>query len=887
MLQKPSGCDGCALRDVGIGFVPAKLGPAGVLVLGEAPGADEADAGEPFVGRSGQFLTNLLAKAGHKRSDINVGNTICCRPPDNIYPLDHKWHATTRAEARAGVLHCQRTYMQPLLESRDWRKIIAVGDWALQATTTRKGILVWRGSPLPLRGTEDRPRVIPTLHPAYLVRDFKYTSAVVSDLRKSLDLPPENYDLYADAPRLATFTSPKVAFDFEWTWDGDITICGISDRLYSAVVGPWAGACIGEFRRIFENASDLIGHNIIGADTKQFEKFGWHIKARLHDTMLKQHLVQPDFPHALGFVASVFTNKVFWKGHGGEEEDAYGNVIDTKVQWKTWNQLEAIPRHLGGYGGCASADEAYRLYNARDTDSSFQINEQLDVLLARWGLEHTYWNVSVPVSFVCRDMSDRGLRIAPERISELREELGIKIRDLEGSLPDGLRPYEQAIVKQVQAPPGTYKARDKVCKGVRKLPHDPVTLTFLAPGSSLQCSSCGREVASGKLALLKRIKVPGTKVIRPWNSSAQVMAYARGKGLKIRIDRKRGTASADVNTRKIWGRTAPEFQVLDKLKDYNTLRNNFAKESLSTLDRMYFNLLVHGTKEGRFASSGKRKGIDLNIQNQPAEFRKIYMPEHQDWCFIELDYSGGENWLTAWLAKDTERLERLGQPGYSEHLELAKMIFGLPASASKEDAMAWKGMDAYDIAKHINHGSNYGMTHVKFREYCESENVFFSEKECKEILAVRERMNPGTARWQRATIEAAKRDGYLRNAFGRMRWFSTRSIATEALAFLPASSLADIIIRAMIGHFPRRFGPECSALALSATGELYPAWLLSIQVHDSLVLQGPEPDSRPQALRTKSIMEQPWPELEGFSLSVECKIGAPGASWGELRKVKL
>lgn len=1144
MLSKPAGCTGCPLEHIGIGFVPTKLGPSGTLVLGDTPHQDDVDEEAPFMGRSGQFLTNLLAKSGTQRKDITTANVICCRPPNGLYPLDPKWHLTSRSDARMAVTHCTRAYLQPLLASKDWRRVVAVGEWALGAVTERKGILVWRGSPLPLRGTVDRARVMPTLHPSDLVRDFKFTSAVVSDLRKGLDLPPENYDLFADAARLSLFKSLKLAFDFEWTWNGDITIAGISDRLYSAVVGAWNGANIDQFKRIFESATDLIGHNIIGADTKQFEKFGWQIKAKLHDTMLKQHLIQPDFKHDLGFVASVFTNKVFWKGHGKEEEDEYGNSIDTKVQWKTWNTPEAIPRHLGGYGGCASADEAYRLYNARDTDASFQINEQLDHLLAKWGLENTYWNISVPVSFVCRDMSDRGLKISPQRIQELRSELGVKISGLESSLPDGLKPIEIPCTRQIVAPPGTFKSRTKLCKGLRKAPHVPVEITFHSPGSEFQCPSCGKQIPSGKLALLKRIKVPGIKLKRPWKSSTQVMAYAKTRGLKMRIDRKRGTASADVNTRKVWGRVAPEFQIVDKLKEYSTLRDNFAKESLQHLDRMYFNLLVHGTKEGRFASSGKRKGIDLNIQNQPAEFRKIYLPEHEDWCFAELDYSGGENWLTAWLAQDTERLQRLGQPGYSEHLELAKMIFGLPAAATKEDAQSWKGMDAYDIAKHINHGSNYGMTHVKFREYCESEDVFFTEKECKEILAVREKMNPGTARWQRATIESAKRDGYLRNAFGRMRWFcmppetktltsnllwknlgdirkgdeligfdeeishqpkyqptivesaeiikaplyeittsrgvfratpehgwvtripighngaeygryihrwittkflskgdqivwfgdpwkeetsrdaawlsglldgegtvctasrgdtrfaqndgivleraiqvaqslgfktspprqngrgitnkevrlltgaphqalevigrlqpirlvknarkvwdnkpmwgksayhevaivesikfvgegevvaigtstrtlltdglcshnSTRSIATEALAFLPASSLADIIIRAMVGHYPSRFPENCAALGLVATGELMPSWLLSIQVHDSLVLQGPVQYATQQISRTAAIMTQPWAELQGFKLDVEAKAGAAGAAWGELRKVKI
>jgi DNA polymerase I-like protein with 3'-5' exonuclease and polymerase domains len=363
------------------------------------------------------------------------------------------------------------------------------------------------------------------------------------------------------------------------------------------------------------------------------------------------------------------------------------------------------------------------------------------------------------------------------------------------------------------------------------------------------------------------------------------MSYARTHKLKIRVDRKRGTESADSLTRKGWGRTHPEFRVIDKLKELGTMRNNFAKDALTREPRMFFNLLVHGTSEGRFSSSGKRKGIDLNIQNQPKEFRKIYVPEPGN-CLIELDYSGGENWLTAWLAQDKPRLERLSQPGYSEHLHLAQLIFGFGPEVTKKEAQNWHGQDVYDIAKHINHGGNYGMTHVKQKEYCDGEGYFFSEAEHKEFIRTRESMNPGTTLWQKATIEAALRDGALRNPFGRMRWFSTRDVATKALAFLPASTLADIIIRAMIGHYPERFGAELQALGLQITGSIEPNWFMQIQIHDSLVLQGPPAGRDTQYARTKSIMTQPWAELQGFALQVEGKVGEPNQDWASLRTVK-
>lgn len=886
MPTKPPACAECPLtRATGTLYTPPTLLPTtSILAVSDTP--------RDLNGPAGSWFNNMLNASGQRRSEVSTASVICCASNDGLFPLDKKWHATSRADAYRGVEYCKAHFLEPALAERAWKKVYAVGDYALTATTGKRGILVWRGSPLPLRSQPNALRVMPILAPSYLMRDSKMVPVTVSDLRKRVVAPPEIYNIFATTTDLAAYTSKVIAFDFEWDWHHNITLCGLSDRFYHATTGAWYGGNIAEFRRIFENATDLIGHNIIGADTRYFAKLGWTITARMHDTMLKQHLVQPDMRHGLGFVGSVFTNKVFWKGSGREVEDTEGNVIDAKVQWKTWASIDAIPRTLGGYGGCASDDEAYRLYNARDTDGSFQINTHLDTLLKQWGLESVYWNVSLPAAYIVRDIGERGIRIDPERVKVVRRELQTEIDSLELTLPEGLRPYDKPITKQIPAPPETYKPKAGKCRGGKKYggAHPPTEVVFAGPtdAPTRPCIHCGRDLSRpAKFALIKRIKVPSSERIRPWNSSAKVLAYARERKLKMYVNRKTSSVAADVNSRKNWGRTHAEFRIIDALKDRQTELSNFAKQEMERVDRLFFNLLVHGTSEGRFSSSGQRDGIDPNIQNQPKSIRKIYIPDHADYSLIELDYAGGENTLTAYLAKDHERLERLRQPGYSEHLELCKAIFNLPASTTKKQASDYEGKDLYTVAKSINHGSNYGMTYVKLGEELEAEGYFYTVADCKEFIAAGKRLNPRTAEWQAETIALAQRDGYLRNPFGRMRWFSSRNTPTQALAFLPASSLADIIIRAMIAHYPEQFAKECEELKLVKTGALMPGAFLNIQVHDSLVLQGPHEVMRAQAERSAALMCQPWQALDGFSLAVECKMGAPGASWGELQVVHI
>jgi len=903
LIAKPSFCTSCPLNQHTSGYVPVRYAQEGsgrTLVVTEPPNSDDINTGTPASGAMGSIFNNTLAKAGLKRPQLNVINVIGCRPWSDIYPLDPKWHFTSRVDAYAGVSYCVDHHLRPAIDKIQPTKIITMGDEALAAVTDRKGVMVWRGSPLPVKWDHSKLAVLPTLGPTALVKDWKMLSAVINDIRKPLVNPVENYNLYATPTDLAQFTSPIVSLDFEWDRDENITIAGISSKFHEAMVGDWSGSNLTEFQRILENCTDLIGHNLITAECRYLERLPWKLNCRMHDTMLKQHLCQPDMKHGLGFVASVFTNKMFWKGKGAEQEDETG-LVEVKYQYKTWDKPEGLPRELGGYKGCKDEAEAFRLYNARDTEGTFQINTHLDHLLKLHKLEDLYWNVSLPIAYICRDISSTGIKIDNKKLPEIRKELDNEIYELEKLLPDGLRPYYVPITKQIPAPAGTVKSKTRICKGTKDTRHDPVTLTFHQQGQDLQCPSCGKLHKCPKLAEVKRVKIDADKLIRPWSSTPQVLKYVKEKGLKVYVNRKKGREAADVNARAAWGRVDPAFRIVDRIKLASTEYTTFAKEALEREERIYFRLNPTGTSEGRFSSSGQRDGIDPNIQNQPKSIRKIYLPDQEDYCFIELDYASAENMLTAWLARDWNRLERLRQPGYSEHLDLGMAMFNLP-NLTKSDkdvfTVSWAegkqtfhvestGEKLYGTAKVVNHGGNYGMGFHKLQEELEANGFFYSAAKCKEFIAVRKALNPETARWQDETMEQAARDGYLRNPFGRVRWFTSRSAGTQALAFLPASTLADIIIRAMIAHYPSRFPKECMNLGLQVTGELEPGWRIAAQVHDSLLSCGPAEKALTQAHKSAMIMKQPWAELGGFSLDVEIKMGEPGGSWGSLRKVEL
>jgi len=716
-------------------------------------------------------------------------------------------------------------------------------------------------------------------------------SVACMDLNKPLVLPPENYNLWGTLTDLREWNSKLISFDFEWDWGGKIKLCGMSDRMGSCTVWGWENdggtpIPVGEWRRVFEEAEDLVGHNIISADTKYFESFGWNVRARLWDTLLISHLVTPDYRRGLGSVASIHTNKVFWKGdRGDEEEDGDETIQQLRAQWQTWDKEYAIPREYGGYGGCASAEEAYRLYNARDTDGSLQAWFPLRNLLRQYGMEDVYWNVSVPCAFICRDLSDAGLRIDTRKLEEIRVTLDEEIAREEVKLPEGLRPVEESIMKQVEAPPGMWKEKVKVCKGKGKLKHDPIEFLFTKPDWVFVCEACQETIKPGKMTQPKRVKVPAVRIKRPWNSTKEVLAYVKSKGLPVKLHMKTKRPTTDKNARKGWVKECPEFVVVDEIKKKLTLRNSFAKDELLRKQRMYFNLLTWGTAEGRLSSTGRDGG--LNIQNQPKVIRKIYVPDYPDWGFLSSDFVQGENMLTAWLAKDWDRWERLHTEGYDEHSDMASKFFNLPYKTCLKGGI---NEVFRKPGKVINHGKNYGLGPKKALEYIIAEGITqFTLSDIRELFAIWEKVNQRTAQWQVETVALARAQGYLVNPFGRKRWFQGRDFAGKALAFLPASTLADITIRCMIAHYPnhnnRNISGAVERLGLGVVAEYMPGWKMCIQVHDSIVAQGPDVRWKEQAVRTKEIMTQPWKELGGFKLDVDLEYSTK--SWGDVRKVEV
>ncbi len=140
-------------------------------VVGEAPGADEDAQGKPFVGRAGQLLTKIIEAIGMKREEVLIGNVNRCRPPGNRQPT------LEEAAICRPFLFREIAAVQPDV-------IVVLGNTALRnLLETREGISRVRGQFQNFRGI----KVMPTFHPAYLLRDPSKKKETWEDLKKVRD----------------------------------------------------------------------------------------------------------------------------------------------------------------------------------------------------------------------------------------------------------------------------------------------------------------------------------------------------------------------------------------------------------------------------------------------------------------------------------------------------------------------------------------------------------------------------------------------------------------------------------------------------------------------------------------------------------------------------
>ena len=330
------------------------VGPknAKIFLIGEAPGVEELLQGSPFVGASGKELRRMLKQAGIDPGDCFLTNVFFDRPPDNR--IEAFCDKTAFARGIAGMpalipgLHVNADFASQLerlydeiLEVRP-NVLCPLGNtacWAVFRQTPKITSLRGRISHARIRGVQFK--VLPTLHPAYILRNWKDRVVVVADFQK-LKRESRHADICVPSRQILidpTFSeamdfldralhSNEVSLDVE-TRNGQITICGIA-------LSPWIGAVIPiwDFRKpdlsywtekeevqIVQGIRRLVGAPHVvkifqnGMYDMTYLWTTWKASLRncSEDTMLLAHAMWPELKKDLGTLASLHTDEASWK----------------------------------------------------------------------------------------------------------------------------------------------------------------------------------------------------------------------------------------------------------------------------------------------------------------------------------------------------------------------------------------------------------------------------------------------------------------------------------------------------------------------------------------------------------------------------------------------
>lgn len=350
------------MRVQGTGPIPAR-----VMLIGEAPGEQEERAGEPFIGPSGGELNRMLHEAGIMRSECYVTNVCKLRPPNNDL---RAWVAPTKKAITAAHRQLRDKWvLQPVLDGYNEllaeikmvqpNIIVAFGNLAMWALTGNWGVLKWRGSLLraDLGDPADRnvsvslpPKLIPTIHPAAILREWNLRAVALSDLRRvKRHMTSRTYDnrptwdfkirpTFSEATSCLQSLYDKLRFGgAEWidldietklghiesiglSWSRTQAIC-IPFMTRSSQAGYWSSeeeaAIVWLLYRVLTHPSVKIRWQN-GLYDAQYIHRHWHFIPRgAQDTMISQHSIFAALPKGLGFIASMYADwYVYWKDEG-------------------------------------------------------------------------------------------------------------------------------------------------------------------------------------------------------------------------------------------------------------------------------------------------------------------------------------------------------------------------------------------------------------------------------------------------------------------------------------------------------------------------------------------------------------------------------------------
>ncbi len=612
---------------------------AKIFLVGEAPGSSEDAEGKPFVGGAGKLLNRLLMEAGLTRGECRVGNVMRVRPAGNNFGNFYydKSRKIPKQELLDGI-----EFLKEDIRRCNPNVVVALGNEALRALTKEKGITNWRGSIL--FNKDLGCKVIPTIHPANLLRAWNNVPLVMFDMRRIKDesQSPEWNLRQRDFPLHLTFEQvlkelvrmrsvKRISFDVETDYDGHITALALADSPWYALSIPFTNSSGAPYwiepeeaeiwkmvKVVMENpAIEKIAQNA-QFDMIMFRINPYHIdvKGLWMDTMCGHHTVYPE----LAASESQLTGKHIIGG--GKSLGLLCSIYTREPYYKHW--------------GKSGNDEIFWRYNCMDAAVTFEIAERLEREMKEFNVLEFYNKYVHPLLPILMDVQMNGVKIDNdvriEAIKEYEEETESLQKKLDGAVGrivnvNSPKQLAELLYKDLGLP-------TKYKRGTTRVTTDEMAI---------------QELAS------------------KYNS--------------------------------------PVFDIILRIRHNVKLLGTYLKGNVSDDGRIRCSYVIGGTETGRLSSRKSVFGSGTNLQNiPPGVCRRMFVPD-DGMVFMETDLSQAEARIVAYLAEEPMMIEVFEGGGDIHQLTADSLPIGFePSGSAYENVPNPRRLFA---KKHV-HAFNYG-----------------------------------------------------------------------------------------------------------------------------------------------------------------------------------
>lgn len=366
--------------------------PADIMLVGESPGREESP-GNPFANRTGAggILNNCLKATGIERANIRITNTI------------HRKYAKEASPQDVKDLLQEIEFTQPKI-------IVAFGNVPLGALLSKIGIMRHRGSVYPLRINADMTvNVIPTVHPAAILRMWKWKPLLEFDMARMKEILYHGYTKpeykFITCPPVGNldhalhkvYESKIVAVDIETIHNEFISCIGVAwnenESICIRLDTPQAFRFV---ERVLGDPSIEKGFHFGCYDRYHLFRYGFKIEGRIFDTINAHHVLWSELPHGLDFLCSVYTNQPYYKDY-----------------MKSWTTEPHWPRLVE--------------YNSLDCVVTRRAMNELKKEMSDEGMSDVYERLYPRLADVTLKMSMKGIKVDIEKRTERLQEFEKKV----------------------------------------------------------------------------------------------------------------------------------------------------------------------------------------------------------------------------------------------------------------------------------------------------------------------------------------------------------------------------------------------------------------------------------------------------------------------------